>query len=100
MRLDGWQAFLLAIRDGESMNKTYRIESRTDKPVIVTVPDPEHRGMTPLEYYAGKALQGFGLDDEGWWDRDNLRGAAIECIVTACFDIAQAMVDEAERRTQ
>jgi len=53
----------------------------------------DNEGMTLLEYYAGQAL--IGLSVRTYEDNDSFVG-----ISELCFEYAEAMIKEAEKRSQ
>ena len=65
------------------------------------VNDTEHwPGLTRLEWFAGMALQMFGVEQE---QLDRLGKGDLpdhKFVATFCFDIAAAMVAESERRSK
>lgn len=53
--------------------------------------------MTKLEYFAAKAMSGF-LEDKHIHSRLNLGDLSKQRIASECFNIAQAMLAESEKR--
>lgn len=64
----------------------------------------DEKGMSLLEYYAGQAMTGMLMSDTNLESLDRIairKGDETEKAVSViCFKIAEAMVKEAEKRSQ
>ena len=57
-------------------------------------------GLTKLEWFAGRALQMFGIEQEQLDRLDKGDLPDHKRVATICFDVAEAMLAESERRSK